>query len=159
MIRITKQADYGIVLMTHLSRNPDKLHTAPELATQTQLPLPIASKVLKLLARAELLQAHRGVKGGYTLARSPKTISVAEVIQAVEGPIALTECVEGSLSECSMESFCPLQDPWQLINQAVHQALSSITLAQMVGSSARLSSHLKPSASLTTAETSLHLVS
>lgn len=155
MIRITKQADYGIVLMTHLSRNPDKLHTAPELASQTQLPLPIASKVLKLLARAELLNAHRGVKGGYTLARTPKAISVAEVIQAVEGPIALTECVEGSLSECSMESFCPLQDPWQLINQAVHQALSSITLAQMVGSS----SHLRPSNTPTTAGTSLHLVS
>lgn len=159
MIRITKQADYGIVLMTHLSRNPDKLHTAPELATQTQLPLPIASKVLKMLARAELLQAHRGVKGGYTLARPPKTISVAEVIQAVEGPIALTECVEGSLSACSMESFCPLQDPWQLINQAVHQALSSITLAQMVGSSTHLANDLKPSASLAVAETSLHLVS
>ena len=155
MIRITKQADYGIVLMTHLSRNPDKLHTAPELASQTQLPLPIASKVLKLLARAELLNAHRGVKGGYTLARTPKAISVAEVIQAVEGPIALTECVEGSLSECSMESFCPLQDPWQLINQAVHQALSSITLAQMVGSS----NHLRPSTTPTTAGTSLHLVS
>jgi FeS assembly SUF system regulator len=155
MIRITKQADYGIVLMTHLSRNPDKLHTAPELASQTQLPLPIVSKVLKLLGRAELLNAHRGVKGGYTLARIPKAISVAEVIQAVEGPIALTECVEGSLSECSMESFCPLQDPWQLINQAVHQALSSITLAQMVGSS----SHLRPSTSPTIAGTSLHLVS
>lgn len=157
MIRITKQADYGIVLMTYLSRNPDKLYTAPELAIQTQLPLPIASKVLKLLARAELLKAHRGVKGGYTLARSPKTISVAEVLQAVEGPIALTECVEGSLSECSMESFCPLQDPWQLINQAVHQALSNITLAQMVGSSGHLSSYLKTNP--TTTETSLHLVS
>ena len=93
MIRITKQTDYGIVLLTHLAANPERQYTAPELAAEARLPLPMVSKILKLLARDGLLASHRGVKGGYSLARPAEEISMAEIIAALEGPIAITECV------------------------------------------------------------------
>jgi len=130
MIRITKQTDYGIVLLTHLATNPEHQYNAPELAAEARLPLPMVSKILKLLARENLLVSHRGVKGGYSLARQPEAISMAEIIAALEGPIALTECisVEG---DCSHEPLCPVRSNWRRINQAVRAALAGITLAEM----------------------------
>jgi len=130
MIRITKQTDYGIVLLTHLAANPEHQYNAPELAAEARLPLPMVSKILKLLARESLLVSHRGVKGGYSLARQPEAISMAEIIAALEGPIALTECisVEG---DCSHEPLCPVRSNWRRINQAVRTALAGITLAEM----------------------------
>lgn len=130
MIRITKQTDYGIVLLTHLAANPEHQYNAPELAAEARLPLPMVSKILKLLARETLLVSHRGVKGGYSLARQPEAISMAEIIAALEGPIALTECisVEG---DCSHEPLCPVRSNWRRINQAVRTALAGITLAEM----------------------------
>lgn len=131
MIRITRQTDYGIVLMTHLAGNPHRSYNAPELAIEVHLSLPIVSKILKLLVRDGLLVSHRGVKGGYGLARRPDAISVAEIIAALEGPIALTECIDDGPGECSQEAICPLRSNWQRINQAVRQALEGITLAEM----------------------------
>jgi FeS assembly SUF system regulator len=130
MIRITKQTDYGIVLLTHLAVEPERQYNAPELAGEAHLPLPMVSKILKLLAREGLLASHRGVKGGYSLARRPEAISMAEIIAALEGPIALTECisVEG---DCSHEALCPVRSNWRRINQAVRTALSGISLAEM----------------------------
>ena len=130
MIRITKQTDYGIVLLTHLAANPEHQYNAPELAAEARLPLPMVSKILKLLARESLLVSHRGVKGGYSLARQPEAISMAEIIAALEGPIAITECisVEG---DCSHEPLCPVRSNWRRINQAVRTALAGITLAEM----------------------------
>ena len=106
MIRLSRLADYGIVVMTHMARHPDRQHAAPEIAAQTQLPLPTASKILKGLVRAGLLISHRGVKGGYGLARSATAISVADVIVALEGPIALTACVEHGPGDCDIEALC-----------------------------------------------------
>ena len=131
MIRITKQSDYGIVLMTRLAGASEELHTAAGLASDAQLPAPIVSKILKLLARAGLLESHRGVKGGYCLARAPESISVAEIISALEGPIAVTECIEDTPGECSQESVFRLRANWQRINLAVRQALESISLAEL----------------------------
>lgn len=131
MLRMTKQADYAIVLMTHLAAAPDRQLNAPEVALQTGLPQPIVSKILKLLARRELLASHRGAKGGYRLARSAGEISVAAVIEAVEGPIGITECVDDAPGECSQEPICPVRSNWQRINQAVRQALEEITLDGM----------------------------
>jgi FeS assembly SUF system regulator len=130
MIRITKQTDYGIVLLTHLATDPERQYNAPDLAAEAHLPLPMVSKILKLLAREGLLASHRGVKGGYSLARQPEAISMAEIIAALEGPIALTECisVEG---DCSHEPLCPVRSNWRRINQAVRTALAGITLAEM----------------------------
>jgi FeS assembly SUF system regulator len=130
MIRITKQTDYGIVLLTHLAADPERQYNAPELAAEARLPLPMVSKILKLLAREGLLVSHRGVKGGYGLARQPEAISMAEIIASLEGPIALTECisVEG---DCSHEALCPVRSNWRRINQAVRTALAGISLAEM----------------------------
>ena len=131
MIRITKQTDYGIVLLTRMARAGDRLFTAPELAESAQIPQPTVQKVLKLLARHGLLDSHRGVKGGYVLAKKPGQISVADVIAALEGPIALTECVDESPSDCTQTAFCPVRPNWQRINDVVREALQGITLKEM----------------------------
>ena len=129
MIRLTKQADYGIVLVTQLAQTGQA--PAAELAVQTHLPAPMVSKILKFLAKDGLLISHRGVRGGYELARSAAEISVADVILALEGPIALTECSEHSEHECSYEAYCRVRDNWQRINRAVRGALEDITIADM----------------------------
>ncbi len=155
MIRITKQTDYGIVLLTHLASQADRQLNAPELAAETQLPLPMVSKILKILVREGLLASHRGVKGGYSLGRLPEEITMAEIISALEGPIAITECIEVS-SDCSHERLCPVRSNWQRINQAVRGALEGITLAEMtsplapvqklvtLGGGKHASAHLRP---------------
>ncbi len=131
MLRMTKQADYGIVLMTVCAGQPDRWFAAPELAAETRLPAPTVSKILKLLAREGLLESHRGVKGGYSLAHSPDQITVAAMISALDGPIAFTECVEDGPGACGQESVCGLRANWQRINQRVRRALESISLAEL----------------------------
>ena len=131
MIRMTKQSDYGIVLMSRMALSQGEVVNATDLAKKVQLPLPTVSKVLKLLARSGLLESQRGVHGGYSLAREPERISVAEVIEALEGPIAITECIDDSPGECSQESICAVRGNWQIINRAIRQALEGITLAEM----------------------------
>jgi FeS assembly SUF system regulator len=131
MIRITKQTDYGIVLMTHLAEDPERRYPAPDLASEAGLPLPMVSKILKLLARDGLLDSHRGVKGGYALARSPEQITVDQIIAALEGPIAITECIAHAPGDCDHEAVCPTRGNWQTINNAIRQALERITLAEM----------------------------
>ncbi len=132
MIRMTRVTDYGIVLLTYFARSSEgTLHTARDLARDAHLPLPTVNKVLKTLTRHDLLESHRGVKGGYTLARHPEEISVAEIISATEGPVAMTECTVDGPGGCDHESECPVADNWQRINQAIQEALHGITLAEM----------------------------
>ena len=131
MIRMTKQADYGIVLLTRLAQEPSRQFNATELATDTQLPAPTVSKILKLLARAGLLSSHRGVKGGYALARGAEEINMVQIISALDGPIAITECIDDTPGECTQESFCSVRGNWQRINEAIRGALEQITLAEM----------------------------
>ena len=131
MIRMTKQADYGIVLMTQMACQPERLVNASELASEVQLPLPTVSKILKLLGRADLLESHRGVKGGYCLALEAERISVADIITALDGPIGITECIDDTPGECSQEPFCGVRANWQQINHAIRHALENITLAEM----------------------------
>jgi len=131
MLRISKMTDYAVVLATHLA-GTDGAHPARDLAVHTQIPEPTASKVLKKLARAGVVTSHRGVKGGYALARSPQQIGIHEVIRAIEGPIAVTECSdETNESSCEYETNCGVRANWQRINLAVQSALSKITLADM----------------------------
>ena len=131
MLRISKLTDYAVVLATHLAAT-DRPQPARDLAVQTQVPEPTASKVLKQLARAGVVTSQRGAKGGYVLARPPQEIGVVEVIEALEGPIAVTECSdETSESLCEYETNCGVRANWQRINVAVHEALSLITLADM----------------------------
>lgn len=131
MLRMSRVTDYGLVLLTHLAAgDPARVHNARELAESAHLPLPMVSKILKALAREGFLASHRGVKGGYTLARLPADVSVVEVIDALEGPIALTECGSGS---CEREASCRVRAPWQRINKVVRQSLEDVRLADLVG--------------------------
>ncbi len=132
MIRMTRLTDYGIVLLTHIARHPERLtRNAPELAAVAHLPLPTVSKILKILAREGLLVPHRGAKGGFSLARSADEIPIADVISALEGPIAPTECSAHGSDRCGIESLCPVSTNWRRINRAVLDALRGITLAEM----------------------------
>lgn len=133
MIRIGRLTDYGIVLMTHVAANPGVDHSATEIAADARLPLPTVSKLLRLLAREGLLVSHRGAKGGYGLARPAEQISVAGIIGAIEGPVALTLCttVEHT-GDCELEMRCPVRGHWQKINRAVRSALEEVTLADIV---------------------------
>ncbi|MEM8606550.1 MAG: SUF system Fe-S cluster assembly regulator [Myxococcota bacterium] len=131
MLRISKMTDYAVVIATHMAatRGP---HAARDLAQETQIPEPTASKVLKQLSRAGVVTSQRGAKGGYALARPPQQIGIHQVIEAIEGPIAVTECADETTdSLCEYETSCGVRANWQRINLAVHQALAQITLADM----------------------------
>jgi len=130
MIRMSKQTDYGIVLLTHLASEPEASHSARELADVVHLPLPMVSKILKLLAREGLLVSHRGSSGGYRLARQPSQITVAEMINALEGPFAFMECIE-TPGTCRQEAFCRVRSNWYTINTTIVTALRGITLSDM----------------------------
>lgn len=130
MLRVTKLADYGIVMLTFFANHQESTYNARDIAKSVNLPLPVVSKVLKLLGKAGLLTSQRGTKGGYALARPPQEITVAAIIRALEGPIAVTECL-GARHDCDLERGCPVKTNWTLINKAIHSALEKITLAQM----------------------------
>lgn len=131
MIRLSRLADYGIVIMTYMAVGEDRQHSTPEVAAATLVPQPMTSKVLKMLVRAELLISHRGARGGYGLARGAATITVADVIEALDGPIALTDCIEAGPNDCGIERLCPARANWQRLNGAIREALSGITIAEM----------------------------
>jgi FeS assembly SUF system regulator len=137
MIRITRQTDYGIVLLTHMAAHLERRYNAPELAGEVHLPLPMVSKILKLLTREGLLASHRGTKGGYSLARVPEEISMAEIVASLEGPVAITECIDES-SGCTYQPTCRVRTNWQRINDALRNALAGISLAEMTHPSDRL---------------------
>ncbi|NIP74258.1 MAG: SUF system Fe-S cluster assembly regulator, partial [Gammaproteobacteria bacterium] len=126
--------DYAVVVLTQMTQNPDEVRTAPQIAQGTGVPLPTVAKLLNGLAHERLIASHRGAAGGYMLNRPAETITVAEIIQALEGPIALTACVEGAASGCEVESLCPMRGNWNRVNEAIHRALSEVTLADMAAS-------------------------
>lgn len=130
MLKISRLADYGMVLMDQLVKNKPNRLSASCLSGLTQIPLPTVSKLLKMLSEAKLVHSMRGTQGGYFLERSAEGISVAEVLAAIDGEFALTEC---SLSDgnCSLMDHCGLKSSWQPINDAVKSLLSSISLADM----------------------------
>lgn len=129
MLRISKLTDYAILIMVELTRD-DEMLSAHALAERIRIEVPTASKVLKLLASSGLLESFRGASGGYRVKQRAADISVAEVIAAIEGPIAMTECsVEDGL--CSQEDSCELRGNWQRISLAVTEALHQVSLAEM----------------------------
>jgi FeS assembly SUF system regulator len=131
MIRMTRLTDYGIMLLTLFARDTKHgMKSARDLSQEAKLPLPTVSKILKLLARNHLLEAHRGVRGGFTLSRKPDAITMAEVIGALEGPIGVTDCCAPP-SDCGIEKSCIVKSNWLKINKVVLEALARITLAEM----------------------------
>jgi FeS assembly SUF system regulator len=129
MLRLSKLADYGCQVMVYMARDRD-IHSASEVASGLGMAAPTVSKILKMLARDSLVVSVLGAKGGYALARYPKEISIAEIINAMDGPISITEC--SSTSTCTRESFCSTRGNWQGINHVIQQALDNVSLAEMV---------------------------
>jgi FeS assembly SUF system regulator len=134
MFKLNRLTDYGVVVLTQMTWNPDDLRTARQIAQDTGVPLPTVAKLLNALAHERLITSHRGVAGGYTLNRPAEAISVAEIIQVLEGPIALTACVDGASGGCDVESLCPMRGNWDKVNKAIFGALSQVTLADMATS-------------------------
>ncbi len=131
MLRMGKLTDYGIVLMSYLARNNKDHYNAHTLADAVHMPQPTVRKVLKALSQNGLLDSERGAHGGYSLSRQAKDISIADIITAIEGPIALTECVS-SESQCDQEVHCAVQTNWERINSAVYHALDEVKLSDML---------------------------
>ncbi len=131
MLRLSKLTDYATVILSYMASDNMTLHAAIEIAEATHIALPTVSKILKLLIKANVVTSVRGAKGGYILARAPQHISVATVITALEGPIAITEC-SSTEHHCDQALACKIRSNWGLINQTIYNALEAITLADMI---------------------------
>lgn len=132
MIRITRITDHGIILLTHFALIPsDVVFNARDLAEQEEMSLPMVSKILKMLAAGGLLQSHRGVKGGYSLAREPESITLLEIITAMEGPVGLTECTAPDVATCDRATFCRVRPHWEIINESIRGAMANVTLRDL----------------------------
>ncbi len=131
MLRLSKKADYGLIAMKHLAlRGPEGSASAREIAEQYEIPLELMAKVLQRLVRHGLLTSHQGTRGGYHLARSPEWISVADVIQAIEGPVAVTACsVEDE--RCDQYATCNVRDPLWRVRERILAALGDCTIAEL----------------------------
>ena len=136
MFRINRLTDYAVVLLLDMART-GRVRAAHQMAADTGVPVPTVAKVMKALVRAGLVRSTRGSGGGYVLARSADSIAVADMIEALEGPIALTACVHDADETCDREGFCPMSGHWNRVNAAVRQALAGITLAEMAARPAR----------------------
>ncbi|HXW55077.1 MAG TPA: SUF system Fe-S cluster assembly regulator [Candidatus Cybelea sp.] len=133
MVRLSKLTDYGMVLMSCFARAPaGSLRTARDLATESRVPLPTVSKVLKELLASGLLISRRGIQGGYCLAREPRQISLAEIITALEGPVALTECSTDVSGLCDVEACCAIKRNQQVISEAIRGVLSKLRLSDLI---------------------------
>lgn len=141
MLRLSKLTDYAVVVLVRLSGGA-AVQTSPGVAAATGIPEPTVAKVLKTLAASSLVASQRGAHGGYRLARELDSISVAEVIAAIDGPIALTACVDGAMAGCEVLQRCPVRGRWDPVNAAIREALGAITLADMQAASVAAPFHI-----------------
>jgi FeS assembly SUF system regulator len=130
MMRITNLADYALILCCQLAHSNEGLHSAITLSETTGIHLPTTSKILGNLARSNILTSQRGLKGGFKLEREAGEITVTQIIEAIDGPITLTSCVEEDF-DCDYYKLCTMRPHWQAINEAVRTALGNITLLQI----------------------------
>ena len=132
MFRLNKLTDYGIVLMTYVAGKPHlSLHTAREMAAGTRMHAATVGKIVRELVDHGLLVSHRGVKGGYALARPAETISIADIIEALEGPLGFTECYS-TPGCCELEPSCTVRSNSQVISQALRRTLEEIRLTDLI---------------------------
>jgi FeS assembly SUF system regulator len=134
MLRISKLADYGTIILTAMAAAPQWTFSAAELGVRTGLPQPSVSKILKVLLREGIVVSLRGANGGYKLARAPAEISTVHILAALDGPLGLTEC-SASPGLCKREGHCGARTHWHMVNRIVLQALEQITLQHMLDSS------------------------
>lgn len=133
MLRLGRLTDYAVTLLSHMeTTGKAAVWSAPGLAEKSGIPAPTAAKVLKLLAKGRLITAQRGPAGGYKLARPSAEITIAEIIEVMDGPIALTNCAaKGKRKTCKIQRLCPLSLGWNKVNVAVRDALKNVSLAEM----------------------------
>lgn len=131
LLKLSKLTDYAVVVLSQMAQRPGERVSAAELAQATLLPEPTVAKILKALARHDVLASQRGAQGGYTLARRAEAISVADIVTALDGPVALTACVDGQEGACSVETLCPMRGGWDQVNRAVKEALEGVSLADI----------------------------
>lgn len=132
MLRISRLTDYATVVLATLAQEPERVQTASSLAEHTRIALPTVSKLLKQLQRANLVTSTRGLHGGYQLARAAAEISAAAILDALEGPVALTDCAAGE-GHCDIEGNCRTGRVWQRLNLAIRRSLQDVSLAQLAG--------------------------
>ena len=133
MIKLSKLSDYAIVVLSRLATEQGELQTASSLSEGTGIPEPTVAKVLKLLSRSGIIQSIRGVKGGYLFNRSPSEITITELIEALEGPVAITSCADEELeNNCAMSGLCPIHGRWVPVNKAIKSALDQVFLADLL---------------------------
>ena len=132
MLRISRLTDYATVLLAALAGEPERVRTATALAEETHIAAPTVSKLLKQLQRAGLVTSTRGLHGGYQLSRPAAQISAAAILDALEGPVALTDCAAGQ-GNCEIEESCRVSRVWQRLNLAMRRALYDVSLAQLAG--------------------------
>lgn len=133
MLRLSNLADYGVVVMTAVARSHagHGLLSASQVSGMTGIPTPTAAKLLGQLTRAGLLVSQRGVAGGFSLANAPGDISLADIIEAIDGPIALTHCGQPGADCCDLSAICQVRPHWTPVNKAIHAALSAVSLAEL----------------------------
>lgn len=133
MIKLSKMTDYAVVILADMAQRNGHLVNASALAESTKLPEPTVSKILKLLTRHEIVSSTRGMNGGYALKKTPEQITMALVVKATDGPIALTACVDESADCCDRAQSCSMKGKWNPVNQAMQSALEGVSLKQMMG--------------------------
>jgi len=132
-MRLSNLTDYAIVMLSAAARAGERSLSAGMLAEETGVPLPTAQKLMGRLAAAGLLTSSRGIGGGFRLARDPAHISIADIVEAVEGPIAMTACVDEGRHDCGLETACKVKPHWGAVNMAVKGALGGVSLASLAG--------------------------
>jgi FeS assembly SUF system regulator len=131
MIKIGKIADYALIIMAHMAANKGKLRNSNDIAEATHVAMPTVSKILKLLVGGGLLESVRGKNGGYLLNKSGNNISVVEVIEAIDGPISITDCVT-ELHDCGMKNLCGMQSGWQKVNVKIKNTLEDVKVSDFI---------------------------
>ena len=132
MLRLNRMTDYAILVLGALARRHGETLASGHLAQVTELAQPTVAKVLKMLLAAELVETQRGVRGGYRLMKISAHISLVDIVEAMEGPIAVTDCVEGAREPCSASNCCFMRNHWNHINFAIRKALTDVTLEDLI---------------------------
>ena len=130
MLRISRLTDYGTMILVHLAGQDAGLCSASDVAAGTHLALPTVQKLLKTLAKSGLVGSVRGANGGYRLTRAPEDITAAEILNVLEGPVAITEC-STETHQCELEPLCQVGSAWQKINRAIRSAMEDIRLSDL----------------------------
>lgn len=131
-MKISKLADYSVVILGAMASQSHDVMSSSTVTELTRLPEPTVSKVLKLLSKSDFVRSSRGINGGYALIKQPDEITVEQIIRAIDGPIALTACVDGAKPDCSLSSACAVRGRWDSVNTAIKSALEMVTLADMM---------------------------